>query len=214
MAKGFGRGPVQPDPRKFRYDVTLARTKESVAFSASKADRMSAEDAGRTLHAIHVMFGIDREAEEMLLAFDRALWFEHTINGASMLQSGSGVITVGDTEFDISEVRTLLGEKARRFYRAYADEIAACNREVLASYSAYDPVSVEMVGQLRQVAVERGLQKFPWLAHDSSDACVAISMEERVALIASKRLVIGASVNKVDQLPERVSEGRSGPSSS
>jgi len=198
--RGWGKGAVEPDKRKFRYDVTRARSSPTVRFGASKADRMDATAAGDLLHQIHEMFGIDKEDESRILAFDKALWFEHTINGASLLQPGRGVLTVGGMSFDIAPVKVLLGEEQRRFFRAYADDIADANREVLRDYDMYDAETVEKVGQLRQVAVERGLQRYPHLAHDSSDASVAISMEERIAIMQSKRLVI-PTVNQVDALP-------------
>jgi len=198
--RGWGRGPIPRDPRKFRYDTVRARTLQAVSFTASKADRLDAQTAGDLLHQVHMMFGIEKEEESRILAFDKALWFEHTINGASLLQPGRGTLTVGGMSFDVSPIKELLGVDQRRFFRAFADDIADNNREIMKAYDMYDPISVEMVGQLRQVAIERGLQKYPHLAHDSSDACVLISMEERLAVNQSKRLVIPA-INQVDQLP-------------
>lgn len=198
--RGWGRGPIPRDPRKFRYDTVRARTMQTVPFTASKADRLDTRAAGDLLHQVHVMYGIEKEEESRILAFDKALWFEHTINGASLLQPGRGTLTVGDMSFDVTPVKELLGVDQRRFFRAFADDIAENNREIMKAYDAYDPVSVEMVGQLRQVAIERGLQKYPHLAHDSSDACVLISMEERLAVNQSKKLVIPV-VNQVDSVP-------------
>lgn len=204
--RGWGKGPIVRDPRKFRYDGTRARTMAPVPFSASKADRLDARIAGDLLHKIHVMYGIDKEEESRILAFDNAMWFEHAINGASLLQPGGGTLTVGNMSFDVAPIKEVLGVNQRRFYRAYADDIAANNKEILDAYDAYDPESVEKVGQLRQVAIERGLQKFPHLAHDSSDACLSISMEERLAIGQSKRIVM-PTVNQVDALPEARSAG-------
>lgn len=200
--RGWGKGAVPRDVRKFRYDTVRARTLAAVSFTASKADRLDASAAGDLLHQVHVMYGIDKEEESRILAFDKALWFEHTINGASLLQPGRGTLTVDNMSFDVSPIKELLGVDQRRFFRAFADDIADNNREILKDYDMYDPISVEKVGQLRQVAIERGLQKYPHLAHDSSDACVLISMEERLAINQSKRLVI-PTVNQVDALPER-----------
>lgn len=198
-----GRGPVPVDARKFRYDRTRASALPALGFSASKADRMDAADAGAMLDRLHQMYGIDRESEDIIAAFDKALFFEHSINGASLLQPGRGKLFVGDATFELQLAKTLMGTEQRRFFRAFADEIADVNREVLASYDAYDPISSEKYGQLLQVAVERGLQKYPHLAHDSSDAGVRLSVEERVAVMASKRVVLSSTVNKADQLAER-----------
>lgn len=203
VAQRVGRGPIPVDPRKFRYDRNRANALPALEFGASRVDRMDASDAGDMLERIHVMFGIDRESEDILAAFDKALFFEHTINGASLLQSGRGTLSVGLSEFDLAPLKRLLGVDQRRFFRAFADEIASVNREVLGNFDPYSASTVEKHGQLMQVAVERGLQKFPHLAHDSSDAGLLLSVEERVALMASKRLVLPTVVNKADQLHAR-----------
>jgi hypothetical protein len=203
VGRTVGKGPVGADPRKFKYDRVLASTMPQLEFSASKADRMDASDAGGVLDRIHRIYGIDREGEDVIAAFDKALFFEHTINGASLLQPGRGLLSVGSSSFELATVKDLLGVDQRRFFRAYADEIADVNREVLASYDPYDPVAAEKYGQLVQVAVERGLQKYPHLAHDSSDAGLRLSVEERVALMNSKRSVLTSTVNNADKISVR-----------
>jgi len=203
VAKKVGRGPVPVDARKFHYDRVRGRTMPALMFGATRADRLDAEDAGQLMHALHVMFGIDRETEDVLIAFDKALFFEHTINGASLLQEGRGTLSVGTSSFELKLVKAKLGEKQRRFFRAYADEIAEVNAEVIRDFDPYDPESAEKYGQLLAVAVERGLQKHPHLAHDSADAGLRLSVEERVALLNSKRLVLPSVVNNVDKLTPR-----------
>jgi hypothetical protein len=202
----IGRGPVPNDKRKFKYDRAQARGMSALSFGVTRADRLTAEEAGEVLHRLHVQFGIDRETEDVLCAFDKALMFEHTVNGASLLQDGRGYLEVADTKYELSIVKRILGHEQRKFFRAYADDIADVNQEVIDAYDAYDPASVEKHGQLMQVAVERGLQKFPHLAHDSSDACVRIGVEARTALMASKRSVLEVSVNKADQVYTRVND--------
>jgi hypothetical protein len=167
---------------------------------------MDAVEAGEVLHRIHKEFGIDRESEERIYAFDQALWYEHAVNGASTLQAERGVLRVGTVSFDIASIIKILGVDARRFFRAFADDIAACLRGVLGRYSSYDPEAAEMYAAIMQVAVVRGLQKYPHLIHDSSDAGVALSIEERVALVASKRMVITSSVNNADAAAGRVGQ--------
>jgi len=206
-ARALGRGPIPYDKRKFRYDRVEGKRTERVGFFASKADRMDAEEAGAILQRIHELVGIDREPESVLLAFDKALFFEHSINGASIMQPGRGVLKVGgEGVFDLGPIRKLLGPDARRFYRAFADEIADVNREVLASYDPWKPETAEMYSQLSRLAVERNLVKYPYLVHDSADACVNLSVEERVAVMASKKSVIESSRNAVDVLHDRVNE--------
>jgi len=203
-AKVVGRGPVPSDQRKFKYDRNRARAMPALPFEATRADRMDAVEAGLMLDRVHALYSLDRESEDVLMAFDKALFFEHTVNGASMLQPGRGKLAVGSSVFDLAPVKAMLGVEQRRFFRAYADEIADVNREVLASYDPYDPVAVEKHAQLLQVAFVRGLQKYPHLAHDSSDAGNRLTLEERVALQTSKRAVLSSTVNKVDAIAARV----------
>lgn len=198
VAKGWGRGPIPVDKRKYKYDVLRAQTMGPVSFSVSKEDRMDAVAAGALLHKIHVELGIDRAPENKIRAFDHALFFQHTINGASMLQQGDGHIVVGEDSFSCDIILRLLGENPRRFFRAYADDIADVNRGIMQDVSSFDPVAMEKFGQLEQVAVTRGLQKYPYLAHDSADACLKLSLEQRRALIASKRHILMTGLNMVD----------------
>jgi len=188
---GWGRGPVPVDPRKYKYDRMRALASPAVQFTATKADRLDADEAGEVLHQIHDALGIVNESEARLAAFDAALWWQHTINGASIMQEMRGSLSVGGMEFDISECLRVIGEhRLRRFFRAYADDIVEVNRGVLEEYSPYDYVAAEKHGQLMQVAAARGLHKYPELAFDAADACCNISLDARRALMASKALVI------------------------
>jgi len=201
---GWGHGPAVQDKRKFRYDVLAAQTRKPLTFGATKVDRLDATVAGDLLDRIHKTFGIDRESEERIWAFDQGLWYEHAVNGGSTLQAERGVVRVEEVEFDIPVVIKILGTDARRFFRAYADEIAATLKKVLDGYNPFVPEASEMYAAVMQVAVARGLQKYPHLIHDSSDAGVELSIEERMALQASKRYVIASVVNAADSVPGRV----------
>jgi len=204
--RGWGRGPVPHDTRKFRYDRARALMLPPVQFTASKADRLDADEAGQLLHMIHKQFGIENEDESRLMAFDSALWWQHVINGASILQPGRGVLWVDGMTFDIAECLRLIGEtQLRRFFRAYADEIAEVIRGVMAEYDPYNPVSVEKHGQLMQVATARGLHKYPEYAFDAADACLSMSIDARRAVMASKAFVI-PKVNTTDRLPTPVGQ--------
>jgi len=201
VGRGWGRGPVPVDRRKYRYDVRRGKTLPALPFSASKSDRMDAEDAGDLLDRIHAAFGINRETEDRIQAFNNALFLEHTLNGASLLQPGRGILKAGGVQFDVQIVKSVLGVDQRRFFRAYADDIAELNKKVLQEFDPMDPESAEIYGQMSQIAVERGLVKFPHLIHDSADAGVTLSNDERNALIASKRYTLRANVNNVDKVP-------------
>lgn len=197
-----GKGMPMYDPRKWGYDRVAARSQPVVSSFSSKIDRLDAEEAGALLNSIHVKFGIDKCEESFLQAFDDALFREHTLNGASIIQGKNGVLVVGDDRFPIAEVKELLGTRRRAFYRAFADDIAESNQRALDALDPYDSASVELHGQIMQVAWDRGLQKFPHLAHDSASACVRISAEERLAVMASARYVFKNQENVADALPE------------
>jgi len=205
-SRGWGRGPVGVDARKFKYDRTRAMMQPPVQFTSTKTDRLDADEAGGVLHRIHEALAIDKEEENRILAFDNALWWQHTLNGASILQPGRGTLTVGGMQFDISECLKMIGEsQLRRFFRAYADEIVEVNRTVIAEYDPYNFVAAEKYGQLMQVAVTRGLHKFPEYAFDAADACLNMSVDVRRAVLASKSFVI-PKINMTDRLPAAVGQ--------
>jgi len=200
--RGWGKGPVLPDTRKFKYDRGRALMMQPVQFTATKADRLDADEAGEVLDRIHRAFGIEAESEARLMAFDNALWWQHIINGASVLQPGRGVLWVGGMSFDISSVLSTIGEnQLRRFFRAYADEIVEVAQTVLAEFNPHDPVAAEKHGQLMQVATARGLHKYPEYCFDAADACLNMSIDARRAVMASKAFVI-PRVNTTDRIPD------------
>jgi len=196
-----GRAPKGYDSRKFRYDVVRGRG-ANLGFSTSREDRMSAEEAGDMLNRIHVLCGIDRETEGVIRAFDKALFFCHTVNGGSVLIPGRAKFSVtGVTqEFNYGHIRDLLGVALRRFFRAFADEIADVNLEILRDYDQYDAVRAEQWGWLMQTAYDRGMQRYPHLSHDSADACLSLAPAERAALAASKSMVVSTSNNSADRM--------------
>lgn len=201
--RGWGKGPVAIDKRKFRYDVYRGITMGPLSFNATKADTLDASEAGDLLHRIHEHFGIASEAENRIAAFDNALWYQHTVNGASQLQPGRGSLYVDGVAFDIEPIKRILGEDMRRFFRAFADEIVENNRRILAGYDEYDPEAKEKAVRVNAVAVKRGLSKFPFLAADSSEAALSLSHEERSAVLVAKPFnlpsedVVAADSNKV-----------------
>jgi len=207
QGRGWGSGPIPPDKRKIRFDLRRGLAADALPFSAPKADRMTATAAGNMMDRIFQLVDIKEDEEGRRLAFMRALFFEHTINGASMLQNGDGELEVDGMVFDIGPIKAMLGPHQRKFFRAYADEVADVNRYVYNSFDPRDDASAERYGHLIQVAAERGLQKFPWYAHDSSDACLRMSHDERVAVMRSKAFVL-PSENRVDALPEPRTEAK------
>jgi len=200
VARGWGKGPVAVDSRKYKYDRVRALAQVPVSFSASKVDRLDAEEAGEVLHRLHVALGIEAESEERLHAFDCALWWQHVVNGASIMQPGRGALVVDGMSYDIHDcLRTVGASQLRRFFRAYADDIVEVTRGVLQGYDPYDVVAVEKHGQLMQVATARGLHKYPEFAFDAADACLHMSLEARRAVLASKSYVL-PKANTTDSL--------------
>jgi hypothetical protein len=204
VAWGLATRPI--DTRRFRYDVDRARSTAKLEFTVDKADRLSAEEAGNMLHRIHSAYCINAASDARIYAFDSALWFEHTVNGASVLKAGEGFLTVDGVKFPLKIAVDALGPAQRRFFRAFADDIADTNRRVLSEEDPSDPVTVERAGWLRQVAAERGLHKHPHLAHDSADACLFLSPEERSAVLNSKQAIISTTRNRADLPFQRVGE--------
>jgi len=197
----IGRVSQACDKRKFKYDV-LKGVGAALPFAVTRDDRMSAVEAGNMLEKIHNTFGLTGAPEGVMFAFDQALFVCHTLNSASILMPGRSTFSVpGSTEvFEYQAIRDMCNVDFRRFMRAMADDIADANKRVIDSYDPYNFESVEMYGQLMQVAAERGLHRYPWLAHDSADACVRISLAERGALSASKVLVLSNTYNAADKM--------------
>lgn len=202
-SRGWGKGPVPVDKRKFRYDVYRGITMGPLSFNATKADTLDASEAGDLLHRVHEHFGIAAEAENRIAAFDNALWYEHTINGASQLQPGRGSLFVDGVAFDIEPIKRILGKDMRRFFRAFADEVVDNNRRILSDYDEYDHEAREKAVRVNAVAAKRGLSKFPFLAADSSEAALSLSHEERSAVLVAKPFnlpsedVVAADSNKI-----------------
>lgn len=186
------------DPRLIKYDLVGGRNRLGVGFSVPRFDRMSAEDAGELLHGLHCKFGIQNCTEEVLWAFDKALFFNHTINGASPVQPGEKDMVIddpnsGQISIPMREIIDELGFNARRFFRAFADLVTEANREVIEERDPEDQNSIDRYDQLMQVAFQRGMVRYPELCHDSADACTRLTLEERATVLASKTKVLANS---------------------
>jgi len=196
-----GKTKTRFDSRKYRYeDVGLGSY--DIKFSVTRDDRMPVDQACGQLEYIREKCGIRRGVDppEVVASFDAGLWFCHTVNGASRLNPGrSNFCVPGMTQsFDYLDILSMLGTDARRFFRTYADDIADVNRKVLADYDPYNDVSTEKWSWLMDVAAGRGLVRYPYLAHDSADACLHLTLPERAALAASKVEVLSKVANVAD----------------
>lgn len=198
-----GRSMVMVDPRKFSYNALRASSR-FIPIEVTRDDRMSASEACAMLDRIHVEMGVHvvgQDPDELVLGgFDRGLWFCHTVNGSSVLNPGKATFQVPGltVAFRYSDVLNIIGPNPRRFFRAYGEEIKEYNKEILARYDPASPVDMENWAWLMEVASNRGLARYPYLAHDSADGCLHLSHSERMAIANSKVSVLSRVVNAVD----------------
>lgn len=188
------------DPRKFDY----AESGRPIGtFTATREDRLSAGEACAALALLHKTF-VPGESEEHWKTFDSALFLCHALNSGSVLNTGRAkleyVIDARKWTHNYREVLNVLALDVRRFFRAYADDIRTVIKQVLATYDPYDFVSVEIVGQVKQIAGDRGLSRFPDLIFDAADACLQLTPTESAAVRRSKSLVLRGKVNVADEL--------------
>jgi len=188
------------DPRKFDY----AESGRPIGtFTATREDRLSVGEACAALALVHKRF-VEGESEEHWKTFDSALFLCHALNSGSILNTGRAnleyVIEGKKWTHSYREVLNVLALDVRRFFRAYADDVRVVIKKVLASYDPYDFEAVELVGQLQQIAADRGLSRFPDLVFDAADACLLLTPTERAAVRRSKALVLRGKANVADDL--------------
>jgi len=159
---------------------------------------MDAVTAAETIVRVEEAFGLSGAKSADIEAFWEAVFFYHTVNSGSVAQPGRSVIVVGGTSHSYDSVLRVLGVDQRRFFRALANEVRSVNKKVLAEAGARNIESREKYEWLIQVASERGLSRFPELAHDSADACWGLDPAQRAALANSKLAVLSRTDNFAD----------------
>lgn len=196
VSAGMSRGPFGACKHTCATDVVSLN---DVKVVVSRDDRMPSGEAARTLDLVQARFGAVGSAQ-IRERFTAALWLCHTVNGSSTLMPGRSTFSVPDLvgQIDYGDVIKLLGVNARRFFRSYADDIADVNRRTLSAHDPGDPVAVENWSWIMGVAATRGLARYPYLAHDSADACLHLNLAERAALAASKVAVLSAVTSTAD----------------
>jgi len=195
---------VMADPRLVGYDRVGARSVRPISWEVSKNDRMSPMQAGSEMRKLYALYGIVGETPAVMEAFHDAIYFAHTLNGASVLQPGRATFSLDGNTMDFAKAVEYLGENQRRFFRAYADEVKDCNLRILAAaYDSSDRVAVEKAALLRQVAAAKGLSRHPELAHDTADACLHLPDGQVAALVSSKAAVFGSTPNMADRNRQR-----------
>jgi len=199
-----GKAISDCDPAMYPFNV-VAGSRSGNSIVVGRDDRMSPKEANSKLFLILESFGLEAEPHEFCFDFTQALFVSHALNGASMIGPGRAVFHVGGSPFSYGTVIKVLGPDSRRFFRAYADDIAKAISKVLERYDPSDHDSVRMCGQIRSIAVAKHLTQFPYLIHDSADACVKLSPAEFAAVNKSKDHVLGDGKNAIDELTANVS---------
>lgn len=188
------------DPRKLKFDVYAATAAQSVPWRVDKSDRMPAREAGHVMNELMRSFGLVSEEPGVILAFQRALFFSVAINSSSVLVQDRTDFYVENTKFSLFDIISKLGVDARRFFRAFADEIRAVVRLVLADFANGDYDAIERRELVLAVATDRGLFRHPDLVADVSDACSGLEPTERVAISSSKVSVLRSRFDAADRL--------------
>jgi len=188
------------DTRKFPFEVGIGPGISPKAWTATKADRMSPEEAGRKLADIMRMFKIERLDPDICLAFFNALIFCMAVNSSSVLTPDRADFTVAGEKFKFLEVVRYLGSDLRRFFRAYADDTVVILRSVLEHPDQLDAEIRDKRDLIMSVAQDRGLVRYPHLIGDNAEACNALAATEHVAIAAAKQSKLDGLVNAADRL--------------
>jgi hypothetical protein len=194
-----GKAISDVDPAMYPFNV-VAGSRSANTFVVGRDDRMSVREARRKLEDILEAFGLLNESHEFCYSFTQALFVAHALNGASIVGPGRARFTVAGSEYSYGDVIRILGSDSRRFFRAYADDIARALSKLLQDFDPADHESIRVCGQIRSIAVARQLVQFPYLIHDSADACVKLSTAEMAAVVRSKEFVLKDAPNSIDAL--------------
>jgi len=211
------------DPRKAKHIDLNAATSAPIAYAVTREACMPVEEAEEILIALEDANKLTGNAAA-ILAFRRALFVQHAINGSSQMQPGRAMITldVGKKEaviIDFALVQERLGTNARQFWRAYADDVVAELKRLFALFARGKTTVYErdIVIWAREIAQARGLQRAPWLIADSADKA-SLNISEQALVNASKVAVLAApgeyeGLRSVAHMGADVARGGGGPKS-
>lgn len=176
-------------------------------------NRMSDADAGNLTLAILSRCGLSTEDDSVMVAFIKAMCLCMAINSSSVLVPGRSKLYVNGSEFDFfADVMSVLGNDARRYFRAYADITRGYLKDLIRDYQqgpasedaaamdAYEHVS-DMYEAVKFVAEKRGLTRVMDLIHDSAEFCSGKTAVERMYLSQSKETIFASGAyasNMVD----------------
>lgn len=176
-------------------------------------NRMSDVEAGRMTSSILSRCGLSTEDDSVMVAFVKAMCLCMAINSSSVLVPGRSKMYVGGSEFDFfADVMVVLGNDARRYFRAYADVTRGYLKDLIRDYqngpitdgdsdvARYENVS-DMYEAVRLVAMKRGLLRAMDMIHDSAEFCSNQTSIEMLYLSRSKETIFASgaySTNLVD----------------
>lgn len=182
------------------FDTAAAYQDRPVGFSATYNKVMPAKDASAMVSALIRRCGAVGQVESVQLALVNAILLSHAKNSGSVIQPSRAVFKVnGGRELNFYEdVITVLGDDARRFFRAFADQTREVVRERITGYRAGDTNYDEDYRDIMMVAKQRGLDRYPDLIADSSEACSNLTRVESDAIGASKMSILSRTDNMAD----------------
>jgi len=192
--------------RKFPFNRDQAII-DDFKFGASFDRSLMENEALSAVEMLLTHNGLDKALDGAQKAFVDAMFLAHTKNSASILMPGRAefwIETRGQPKRVynyFTDVVLPLGDNVRRFFRAYADEVRAVNRRVLAQAAlGLDLDMVEHGKHIRQVAASRGLHRHPDLCHDTSDHCTSLSVTEFDTIRASSAGIFASQENGADMV--------------
>jgi len=168
---------------------------KKVSVYVTADNRMSDEEAGKITLDMLARCGLDNEDDSIMVGFIKAMCLCMAINSSSVLVPGRSKFYVNQSEFDFfGDVLSVLGNDARRYFRAYADITRGYLGDVIKDYQR-GPVDgaevefeqvVDMYEAIKFVAEKRGLTRVMDLIHDSAEFCSNKTAVERAYLARSK----------------------------
>jgi len=179
-------------PRALQKDISVNCTLDR---------KMSTKEAGVRVTEILNKCGMTNEGSEYSYAFIKSMLICMASNSSSNLVPGRAKFYVGESEFDFfADVIGVLRRDARRFFRAYADVtrdyLKDLEREANAGPRSEDEAdlkryndAVQMWDNIIEVAEGRGLQRVPYLVHDSAESCTGKTAVETLYLANCKSTI-------------------------
>lgn len=182
------------------FDYAAAVSDREVRFRVTTNRVMPLDEASTRLAGLMQVCGVAAQADNVQLAFLRAILLAHAKNSASVIQPSRAMIYIngGRPINFFTDVVHFLGDDTRRFFRAYADITRTVVRSYYDRYNRGDLSVAEDVRDLDWVADDRGLSRFKDLVADGSDACSNLTRSERQALGMAKQSIFASGGNAVD----------------